>query len=197
MGDAADNRLNSGFKVAIVDDDPTIRLSTTRLLSKNGYTVFEAANGTDGEALIREKKPDLVLMDVHLGDIDGRDLCQSLRGDPTLKTTCFVLISNSATTTDDQVRGLDEGADGYIVRPIENRELLARVNAYRRVVEAWHEQQKALEALQKSENKNKTHIRELEYFNKVAVGREMRMIELKKEINKLCRELGREEPYEV
>jgi DNA-binding response OmpR family regulator len=196
MSDAQSNLFHSGFKVAVVDDDPSIRLSTTRLLSKEGYTVLEAANGADGEALIREKTPDLVLMDVHLGDTDGRDLCKSLRGDPALKTTCFVLISNIATTPDDQVRGLDEGADGYITRPIENRELLARVNAYRRIVEAKQEQQKALQALQKSEEKNKKHIIELEYFNKLAVDREMRMIELKKEINKLCNELGRENRYE-
>lgn len=185
------------FTIAVIDDDPSIRLATTRLLRKEGYTVTEAANGADGETLIRTTAPDLVLLDVNLGDADGRDLCKMLRKEPALKNTFFVLVSNVMTTADDQARGLNDGADGYITRPIENRELLARVKAYLRVTAAERERRDALAALRKSQAKNKIHIAELELFNKLAVGREVRMIELKKEVNALCRELGREDPYQI
>lgn len=146
-----ENPGNSTFSVVVVDDDPVIQLSTTRLLRKEGYTVAEASSGAEGEALIRKIRPDLVLLDVNLGDADGRDLCKSLRNEPELKNTFLVLVSNSSKTTDDQVRGLNEGADGYIVRPIENRELVARVKAYLRIAAAEHKLRETIDALQKSE----------------------------------------------
>lgn len=186
---------NSSFTIAVVDDDPAIRLSTTRLLRKKGYTVVEAANGAEGEALIGETLPDLVLMDVNLGDADGRDLCKALKNEPEMGNTFFVLISNVMTTTEDQVQGLDGGADGYITRPIENRELLARINAFQRIAAGERTLRDTIERLQISEAKNKVHIAELEFFNKMAVGRELRMIELKEEINTLYRRLGQKGPY--
>jgi DNA-binding response OmpR family regulator len=107
----------------------------------------------------------------------------------------FVLVSNVMTSTDDQVRGLNDGADGYIIRPIENRELLARVKAMLRIAATERRYQEVIVELKKQTGENNSLIASLEAFNRAAVGRELRMIELKQEINALCRELGREAPY--
>ena len=191
----ADNNLS--FTIAVIDDDPVILLSTMRLLSKEGYTVAKAASGAEGAVLIRETLPDLVLMDVNLGDADGRDLCKSLKNKPEMRNTFFVLISNQMINPEDQVRGLNDGADGYITRPIGNRELLARINAFLRIAASERKLKKTIECLQASEAKNKNHIAELELFNKMAIGREMRMIELKEEVNALHSRLGQKGPYHL
>jgi DNA-binding response OmpR family regulator len=186
---------SSTFTIAVVDDSPAIRLATSRLLRKEGYTVVEAASGTEGAALIREIRPDLVLMDVNLGDADGRDLCKTLKKEPEMERLFFVLISNVMTSSEDQVRGLDDGADGYITRPIENRELRAGINAFKRIAAGERKLGETIERLQISEAKNNVHIAELEFFTKMAVGRELRMLELKEEINSLYSQLGKQGPY--
>jgi len=74
------------------------------------------------------------LLDVVLPDMEGHELCRKIKEDPSFRNTFVILISGSKTTSDEQVVGLDEGADGYIARPISNRELLARVNALVRIL---------------------------------------------------------------
>ncbi len=136
--------------IAVVDDDPAIRIATARLLRNAGMTVEEAADGASGAACIRGVKPDVALIDVNLGDTDGRELCATLRAEPGLKNTFWVLISGVSTSPDDQIRGLEGGADGYIARPIDNRELVARVRAFLRIGEAESERREAERALSRA-----------------------------------------------
>lgn len=131
----------------IVEDDPGIRAATARVLRTAGHTVTEAASGEACLAAVREQRPDLVLLDVILPDADGVDLCRRIKTDPEFGGTYVVLISGTKTLPDDQAGGLEYGADGYIVRPIANRELAARVASLARIIRAERERDRLITEL--------------------------------------------------
>ena len=136
-------------KILVVDDDENILFATARALRSAGYEVLEASSVEECRTTLRQNRPDLLLLDVVLPDGDGRELCSELKKDPSFERTFIVLLSGSKTTTDDQAKGLDLGADGYIARPISNRELLARVQALDRIRRAELELRKAQAELEK------------------------------------------------
>ena len=120
-------------RILIVDDDRLIRRAQSRLLKRAGYDVLLAKTGDEAIRIVEESQPDVVLLDVVLPDLDGRDICRRIKADPTLKETFIVLLSGMKTSSSDQADGLTSGADGYIARPISNREMLARVQAFLRL----------------------------------------------------------------
>jgi DNA-binding NtrC family response regulator len=128
--------MNEKTKILLVDDDKDILFATARALKSEGYKVLEASTGEDCWKTLRANRPDLLLLDVVLPDADGREICSQLKADPDLKGTFVVLLSGSKTSPNDKVEGLDLGADGYITRPISNRELLARVQSMDRIRQA-------------------------------------------------------------
>jgi two-component system, cell cycle sensor histidine kinase and response regulator CckA len=119
--------------ILIVDDAPILRQVARRALTQAGHAVIEAGNGEEALQIAREAHPDIILLDVVLPDISGIDLCQRLRADPAFEQTGILLISGHKTASLHQTRGLDAGADGYVTRPIPNRELVARVEALLRM----------------------------------------------------------------
>lgn len=123
----------SPVKILLVDDDKAILAVTEHILKVAGYEVLLAQNGVQALNQVRAEQPDLVLLDVHLPDISGHEVCRQIKSDPELEGTFVIQISASSTDSDSQAQGLEMGADGYIVRPIANRELLARVQAYLRI----------------------------------------------------------------
>ncbi len=122
--------------ILVVDDDPHALKSAERLLSSSGYRVLTASGGGEALNLVREGRPDLVLLDVVLPDIDGVEVCERIKADPQLEDVFVILYSGIKTHSEHQTRGLEGGADGYIVRPVPNKELLARVQAMLRLSEA-------------------------------------------------------------
>ena len=98
-----------------------------------GYEALEAVNGADCLRLAAERKPDLILLDAVLPDIDGRDLCRRIKSDPETAEIYVVRLASIRTESDCQTDGLEHGADGCIARPIPNRELLARVKSILRL----------------------------------------------------------------
>lgn len=84
----------------------------------------------------RLDKPDLILLDVILPDIDGFEVCRVIKADPELAECFVVMLSGTRTDSASQIAGLDGGADGYISRPIPNAELLARVRGLLRIKRA-------------------------------------------------------------
>ena len=122
--------------ILVVDDDARVRFSTLRVLQKAGYETLEAATGEEGLRLTREQRPGIVLLDVVLPDIDGLTVCRTIKDDPDLKSCYVILLSGQKTLSDEQTDGLEFGADGYIVRPVPNRELVARVRAMIRLRKA-------------------------------------------------------------
>lgn len=141
--------------ILVVDDDPHTLLGTTRIIEKAGYRVIKATDGKECLEKTKSDKPDLILLDVVLPDIDGTEVCKQIKTDPDLKNTFIVLFSGMRTTSDEQAEGLDTGADGYIARPISNRELTARVNAMVRILKAERERDNAIRDLQDALNKIK------------------------------------------
>ena len=119
--------------ILIVDDDAVTLRATSRILKSAGYQVTEAANGAECLRLAREQSPDLILLDVVLPDESGVQICQRLKADSQLANVFVVLLSGIQTDSDSRAQGLEAGADGYIARPIANRELVARVQALLRI----------------------------------------------------------------
>ena len=136
-------------KLLVVDDNPVVLLSCSELLRSAGFEVTEARNGEEAMRLAREGSPDLILLDVMLPDVNGFELCRRLKTDPKSKAPFVVLLSSIQTTPGDQADGLDAGADGYIARPIENRELLARVQSLLRIQQAESALRRAQEELER------------------------------------------------
>lgn len=130
-----------------VDDYVPGRYARTRLLRSAGYAVIEAGTAKETLKLVAEKRPSLVLLDVNLPDGSGFDVCRKIRNDPQLGAMTIVHISASSVLTQHQVSGLESGADGYLVEPVEPAVLLATVNAFLRARRAEDEVRKANEEL--------------------------------------------------
>ena len=110
----------------IVDDDQDLRGAIAEQLQAEGFEVVEAPTAGDGVRLAREAKPDVILLDVDLPDMDGRDACKRMREDGV---TAPVIMLTAADTDDDTVRGLDSGANDYVTKPYKFAVLLARIRA--------------------------------------------------------------------
>jgi DNA-binding response OmpR family regulator len=132
--------VSENARILIVDDDPVALSAPRRLLGKAGYCVIEAATGKEGLDMVREHRPDLVLLDVVLPDLSGIEVCRQIKADPDLNGTFVVLYSGLRTESDQQAEGFETGADGFIVTPIPNGETLARIErADRTCPESWRD----------------------------------------------------------
>lgn len=111
-------------RILVIDDDPAVTSLLKRGLSYEGYAVDTAASGADGLALARERYPALVILDVMMPGLDGLEVLRRLRAaDPKLP----VLLLTARDADADQVRGLESGADDYVVKPFRFEVLAARV----------------------------------------------------------------------
>ncbi|HSF24783.1 MAG TPA: response regulator [Blastocatellia bacterium] len=126
----------SQIKILNVDDHDGSREATSELLRNLGYAMFEAATGSDALRLVREVRPQLVLLDVKLPDISGHEVCRRLKDDPSTASIPILEISASFTTRRDRVAGLESGADAYLAKPVEPDELVATIRALLRMREA-------------------------------------------------------------
>ena len=119
--------MNRAIRILLVDSEPVFREFYGRLLRDNQYEVFIAANGVDALRYAQEQRPDLVLLDAVLSDLNGLEICRQLKQDPNLTDIFVALHSGEAVSNALKVDGLDSGADDYIVRPITPNEFLARI----------------------------------------------------------------------
>jgi len=136
-----------------VDDDNAARYVKSRILRLAGYQVIEAANGAAAMQLLAERMPALVLLDVRLPDLNGRELASRIKKTPATAQIVVLQTSASHVDTKHRVASLDAGADGYISAPIEPEELVAHVRALLRMRKAEHERQKALDALREADRR--------------------------------------------
>ncbi len=137
-------------QILVIDDNPDNLHLLSVILKHAGYEVLEAETGQDGFCMAKTQKPDLVLADVVLPDISGLEVCKSIKADPALARSLVILLSGIETDPDYQAKSLESGADSYIVRPISNRELLARIQAMLRFKQAEAERDAAQAALQQT-----------------------------------------------
>ncbi|MCK9688394.1 hybrid sensor histidine kinase/response regulator [Scleromatobacter humisilvae] len=135
----------SEHELLIIDDNPATRYATARQLRSAGFRTREAATGADGLAAA-DNSISAVVLDVHLPDIDGFDLCAMLRSRPGTARLPVLHLTAAYVTDEDKVRGLDSGADAYLTRPVEPAVLVATVQALVRT-------RVAEEAMRRSESK--------------------------------------------
>ena len=133
-----------------VDDHEPGRYARTRLLQQAGYEVVEAATGNEALQLIASLSPSLVLLDVNLPDMSGLDVCRRIKSDADLSSILVLQVSASAITSQDRIGALDNGADAYLIEPVDSDVLLATVRALLRVREAEEKLAKANKALQET-----------------------------------------------
>lgn len=114
------------MRILLVDDEVELADPLSRVLTREGYSVDLAYDGAAGSQLAAEGGYDLLILDWMLPHITGLQICQQMR---SLGCTTPVLFLTAKDTVDDRVIGLDAGADDYLVKPFELRELLARVRA--------------------------------------------------------------------
>jgi DNA-binding response OmpR family regulator len=112
-------------RVLVVEDDEAIADVLRRSLRAEGHEVRSAADGVDALTAAAQFVPDLVLLDLGLPGLDGVEVCRRLRAESDVP----ILILTARADTEDRVEGLDTGADDYLVKPFERKELLARIRA--------------------------------------------------------------------
>jgi light-regulated signal transduction histidine kinase (bacteriophytochrome) len=116
-----------------VDDYAPGRYARSKILRQAGFGVIEAQTGAEALRLVEEQKPALVLLDVNLPDMNGFEVCRKIRENPEVVSTTVVHISASNVLPQHQAYGLDSGADGYLLEPLEPAVLVATVNAFLRL----------------------------------------------------------------
>ncbi|MBV9166240.1 MAG: response regulator transcription factor [Solirubrobacterales bacterium] len=129
-------------RVLVVDDEPTISYVVSRYLDRAGYETAVAASGKDALSSAASARPDVVVLDLMLPDLDGLEVMRRLRRDG-LKQTAIILLTARGEESD-RVTGLRLGADDYVVKPFSPAELVARVDAVLRRIEPAREAQEAL-----------------------------------------------------
>jgi len=115
-------------KILIADDNENIRDALTYLLEDEGYELLLAKDGADTLRKVREKKPDILFLDIMMPEINGYDVCRTIKNDPDLKSIYVIMLTAKGQVAE-QERGKEVGADEYIVKPFSPMEILARVKS--------------------------------------------------------------------
>jgi DNA-binding response OmpR family regulator len=115
--------------ILVIEDDPGIQMSLRDELESEGYEVRTADDGERGVEEVRQRRPDLVILDVMLPTLDGYEVCKRLRGDGVTTPIIMLTVKDKEV---DKILGLELGADDYVTKPFSLRELVARVRAHLR-----------------------------------------------------------------
>jgi len=209
--------MNSQGTILVVDDDAESLRVLVSTLQPEGYTIRPANSGELALASIAAQPPDLILMDIRMPGLDGFEVCRRLKAEETTRSIP-VIFQSAATDLADRLEGLRLGAVDYISKPFQREELLARVRTHlelallRGDLEELVKERTAQLKLEIAERKRaEEKLRtlngeleervqqrtselaakntELERMNKVFVGRELRMVELKERIKELETEI--------
>ena len=115
--------------ILIVEDDPKSLKLTRDLLQANGYTTIQATDGEQGVRLTKEKKPDLVLMDIMMPEMDGYTACDAIKRDKATREIPVVMLTAMGYELNKEL-AQKLGADGYITKPFTRQELLDVINQF-------------------------------------------------------------------
>ncbi len=116
------------FKILIVDDEPDILEFIGYNLKKEGFNVYQASTGREGIESAKKHRPDLILLDVMLPEIDGIETCEEIRKIPSLSRTIIAFLTARAEDYS-QIAGFEAGGDDYITKPIKLKVLISRIRA--------------------------------------------------------------------
>lgn len=149
-------RLNR--KVLIVDDEPDLIELVSYNLEQAGYDVISASDGFRALQLATEHKPNLVLLDVMMPEMQGAEVARRLRADPRTGSTPIIMLT-ARGTEHDQLTGLSAGADDYIVKPFSMKVLLARMDAVlRRAAETAHPGELIIDGVRLDLDSHEVHV---------------------------------------
>jgi DNA-binding NarL/FixJ family response regulator len=115
-------------KILVIEDEPEMRRNIAVLLRYHDYETVLAAEGRAGAELARREKPDLILCDIMMPELDGHGVLQALRGDPALAGIPFIFLTAKGEK-DDLRNGMDLGADDYLTKPVANADLIRAIEA--------------------------------------------------------------------
>ncbi len=115
-------------KILIVDDDRTLRTVLTRYLENQGYQVEQVGSGAEALVAVAKNQPDLVVSDVVMPEMDGLEFCRRLRATPSGQLMPFIFLSGKGEL-EDRIQGHSIGADDYLTKPVDPRELVAKIEA--------------------------------------------------------------------
>ncbi len=121
--------MNEGreIEILVVEDSPTQAELLSYLLKKHGYSVSNAINGIEAIETVRKHKPDLVISDIVMPEMDGYQLCKFIKTDKDLKDIIVILLS-ILSDPKDVIKGLESGADNFIIKPFNEQLLLSRIS---------------------------------------------------------------------
>lgn len=122
-----------GKKILVVDDEPAFVSLVEQVLTHKGYEVLKASNGQEALRLFFDHRPDVVLLDVVMPKMNGWQTCRRIRD---ISDAPIIMLTGKQKTQEDIVRGLDYGADDFLIKPLGNKELVARVRAVLRRAES-------------------------------------------------------------
>ncbi len=113
-------------KILLADDNENIREALTYLLEDEGYSLTIAKDGAETLAKVREVHPDILFLDIMMPEINGYDVCRSIKNDPELKNIYVIMLTAKGQAAE-QERGRAAGANEYIVKPFSPMEILAKI----------------------------------------------------------------------
>jgi phosphoserine phosphatase RsbU/P len=142
-------------RILVIEDDPGKLYTLCRQLRAAGFETWEATTATDGLARVQDL-PDLVVLDLKLPDLSGFEVCRRIKADPVTRAVLVLELSARYTTSSDRTRGLDEGADGYLVHPVDAYELIATVRALLRLRTAERERARLTAEAELRESRHRT-----------------------------------------
>ncbi len=132
-------------KILVVEDERDTRFILEKLLTKNNFEVMTANNGQEALPMLEKFDPKVILADWTMPIMDGLELCNQIKSNEKHKIIYFIILT-ARTSLRDRVTGLDIGADDFLMKPIENQELVARINSGIRIFNL----QKELKAIEHS-----------------------------------------------
>jgi len=145
--------MTSTAVIVNVDDNEPARYARSRILKTAGFAVHEASTAKESVEMIAALRPDLVLLDVHLPDANGIEICRELKSNPANASLLIIQISASALTAPHATAALNSGADMYLMEPVDSDVLIATVRALLRVRKAERDLAKANLALQSANDR--------------------------------------------
>jgi two-component system, cell cycle response regulator DivK len=116
-------------RILVVEDHEDNRRILRLLLTSAGYEPIEAVTGTEGVALAETERPDLILMDVQLPELDGYEATRRIKANPALRHIPIIVVTSYALSGDD-VKAFQAGCDAYLTKPFAPRQLLEKVREY-------------------------------------------------------------------
>ena len=199
------------MNILIVDDSPTNQMLLKNQMETAGHQVKQASDGVEALEMLKHGEPiDIVITDLLMPNMDGFSLCYQIRSFEKFKTVSIIIYSATHVSSEDKKLAMECGADLFLVKRAQASELLDSIHRLRQdvmikipTIKQPPEEIQILKKystllVSKLEEKNAElllKVAELEKFKETSIDRENQVIELKKEVNAFCKQLGKPEPY--